>query len=183
MMKKLTSLALAAFATTAAPAYAALISAAPPTCANSDVSPNSFACSGSWLGNDANQQTDVLAELNNLLADTWTFGGKSDNANNGPFTGNPQTPTGTLTFDTPISGNFAIALKGSNSFSLYVWQGVNKVASVDFSMIGTATNPQGRPQDLSHASLYVGTVPEPGTYALMFAGLGAVGWIARRRRA
>lgn len=26
-------------------------------------------------------------------------------------------------------------------------------------------------------------IPEPGTYAMMFAGLGLVGWLARRRRA
>ena len=28
----------------------------------------------------------------------------------------------------------------------------------------------------------VGAVPEPETYALMFAGLGAVGWVARRKQ-
>lgn len=183
MNAKLSSLALAvaAFAVSA-PAYAALSPATPPTCANTDVSPNSFACSGAWAGNDANQQADVLAELNSLLPDTWTFVGKSDDANNGPFTGNPGTTSGTLTFDSPISGNFAIALKASNSFSLYVWQGVSGVTSIDFSTMGTALNPQGRPQALSHATLYVGAIPEPGTYALMFAGLGVVGLMARRRK-
>ncbi len=32
-------------------------------------------------------------------------------------------------------------------------------------------------------SLNVGAVPEAGTVALMLAGLGAVGWVARRRQA
>jgi len=30
---------------------------------------------------------------------------------------------------------------------------------------------------------FLAPIPEPGTYALMLAGLGAVGWAARRRRA
>lgn len=32
------------------------------------------------------------------------------------------------------------------------------------------------------ASVTVGAIPEPETYALMLAGLGLVGWVARRRR-
>jgi 5'-nucleotidase / UDP-sugar diphosphatase len=49
---------------------------------------------------------------------------------------------------------------------------------ISASMYGTA-NPydfQGRLVDLAIA------VPEPQTYALMFGGLGLVGWLARRRR-
>jgi hypothetical protein len=29
---------------------------------------------------------------------------------------------------------------------------------------------------------YAAVVPEPETYAMLLAGLGAVGWVARRRR-
>ena len=37
-------------------------------------------------------------------------------------------------------------------------------------------------QDTYSETFVVRGVPEPGTYALMFAGLGLVGWIARRRQ-
>lgn len=184
MITKLSVAALAALAIAAFPSHAALVSAAPPTCANTDVSANSFACSGSWAGNDANQQTDVLAELNNLLADSWTFAGKTGDANNGPFANDPSgATTGTLSFDSPLNGNFAIALKAANSFSLYVWQGATNVSSIDFSTIGTAINGNGKAQDLSHATLYVGVVPEPESYALALAGLGVLVLVARRRKA
>ena len=49
---------------------------------------------------------------------------------------------------------------------------------------GVALNQRGRPQDLSHANLYAVAqpVPEPETYALMMAGLAAVGFLSRRRK-
>jgi PEP-CTERM motif len=99
---------------------------------------------------------------------------------------NPQTPSGTLSFDTPITGWFAITLKASNQFSMYLFDGgVAGISSIDYSTLGTAVNNQGKAQNLSHASLWGGSavaapVPEPGTYALFFAGLAVVGWMSRR---
>lgn len=116
---------------------------------------------------------------------TWSAAGKSDDAGNGPFTSNPQTTSGTLTFDSAIGGPFVISLKGSNTFSLYYFDAsFANVTSIDFDMIGAAQNKQGKSQDLSHASLFTAGgkptgVPSP-TAAL--AGLGLLGLIASRRR-
>jgi hypothetical protein len=157
-------------------------------------SPDALACSGAWAGNDSNQQAELLAQLEIDFAGfldptttTYTILGKSDDANSGPFTANPESPTGTLTFDTAQTGFFAITLKASDSFSTYLFDGgVGGVTSIDFSTAGTAVNPNGMPQDLSHATYaFIGVttpVPEPETYALMLAGLGAVSFMAKRRR-
>jgi hypothetical protein len=165
-------------------AKAALISAAPPLCLVTDVTANATACSGSWRGNDANKQTDVLAELANLSSLTgWSLIGKSDDASNGPFTSNPQVTSGTLTFDSAVTGPFAIALKASNSFSLYYFlNDGSPISALNFIMNGTALNGRGNPQDLSHASLYrVGSSTVIPTPALL-PGLLGMGLAALRKR-
>ncbi len=40
----------------------------------------------------------------------------------------------------------------------------------------------GRLLDFSQGPIFIGPIPEPETYAMMLAGLGLVGFIARRRK-
>lgn len=148
-------------------------------------------CDGAFRGNDVpNNEAEALSIFDGLSTDlgfagTWTVdeADKSDSANNGVFTSNPETTLGTLNFDTTQFGLFGISLKASNAFSLYLFDGgTTGINSIDFSTIGTATNRRGQAQDLSHASFFAFTpddpgdvdVPEPATAAALgtFALLG-----------
>lgn len=156
---------------------------------------NALDCSGAWGGDDVNQQSDVFAQLNLDFTDftgtggIWEYLGTTNaGETSGPFASVPAAASGTLTFDTPITGFFAVALKGGNSFSFYLFDGgVAGLSSVNFSMGGTALNAEEQQQNLSHASLYqfdtpTPPVPEANTYLMMLAGLGAVGAMVRRRK-
>ena len=116
----------------------------------------------------------------------FSYEGKSDDAGNGPFTSDPDVATnGTLTFDQAISGWFVIGLKAGNNHSYYLFHALSPITSLTFdSTAGVAVNRNGIPQDLSHANLYAvaPAIPEPETYALMMAGLAAVGFLSRRRK-
>ena len=147
-------------------------------------------CMGSFTGNingDASEMAALDAEWGALTGGSFDYLGKSDDASNGPFTGNPDVSTdGTLTFDQAISGWFVIGLKAANNYSYYLFNAVTPITELTFdSTAGVATNRQGVPQGLSHATLYAvaAPIPEPETYALLMAGLAAVGFMSRRRKA
>ncbi len=145
----------------------------------------SSACAGSFVGN-INGSASEITFLNSRFGGTFSYVGSSDGANNGPFTSNPTVSTGgTLTFDSPILGTFVLGIKAADNSSYYLFTALSPTGSLTFSSTaGIAVNARLIPQDLSHANLYVGTppVPEPETYALMMAGLAALGFVSRRRR-
>lgn len=154
------------------------------TCSIEDVSPTAFACL-SAPGNDANGATgdktlNTLAMLADNWGGQWSLVGKSDDAGFGPFTSNPETKNGTLVFDTPQSGVFAVTLKAGNAFNAYLLD--ETASSLSFSIS----------KELSHATLWsadpckfgncpVSPIPEPGTAGLLLAGLGIVGFLSLRR--
>lgn len=133
--------------------------------------------------NGATAETDFLATT---FGGNWTFVGSTDSTGFGPFSSNPSGATsGTLNFDSAVSGRIVIGLKAANQHSFYYFDLAAPVTSLSFdTTAGIATNVRGKAQNLSHAILYAGSplpVPEPASWALLAAGLGVIGAIARRR--
>lgn len=143
------------------------------------------ACIGSLPNNinGATAETDFLATT---FGGSWSFVGSTDSTGFGPFSSNPSGATsGTLNFDSAVSGRIVIGLKAANQHSFYYFDLAAPVTSLSFdTTAGIATNVRGNAQNLSHAILYAGSplpVPEPASWALLAAGLGVIGAIARRR--
>lgn len=197
MRRTVFSVAFALAAMTPSLASAQLVEISP-NCEVAVMTPTYAMCGGAFSGNDGT--TDVMTYIATQFGLTDVVNaGKSDAGDSGPFTSNPGGSSGTLYFAVPINGSFVLSLKAGSNFSLYLFEGVTNLTSVDFSTTGVnLPNRGGNVNALSHATLYMGdetyfgectqlggcitTTPEPSTYALMGTGLLAVGFVSRRRR-
>jgi len=140
-------------------------------------------CSGAWSGNNSNQFADVQSQV---LSD-WglTITGSQD------ITGGNGGSFGTLSL--PVeTGWFVVSLKAGDAFSLYEFNAANVpggISSLSFDTQGVGFFSGGKNQvehfgqGLSHADLYSVSVvvPEPSGVAMLLAGLGLFGVVAKRR--
>lgn len=147
-------------------------------------------CAGSFSGNLGGALTQGQIEvLNAQFGDKgFSYGSgltysKSDATGYGLFT--DLGDDFTLSFDggAKATGLFVIGLKQANRYSFYLFDGGTAgIDTIDFNVLGVVSK---QTDGLSHA-VYLGNaltapVPEPESYALMLAGLGAIGFVARRR--
>ena len=149
--------------------------------------PDAAACAGAFSGNDAQQTSAVLG----YISTSWgmsgaTYLGKTDaGQTSGPFSSVPGGNSGTLVFDSPLSGDYVLVLKSSTSFSLYLFRNLVNQSQIYFVTNGTSLNRRGIAQGLSHASLYQGrtvSVPEPESMALLATGVAGLLVVGARRR-
>lgn len=177
---KLSTLAMVAAAVAfASPARA--YPASSNTCSFSDVRAdgvNANDCRGAFPGNEVGEGADPgRGATTDYINATWGPGYSWY----GELPGSNNALDGQITLPMVLTTAFVVSVKGGDEFALYQFANSNGTTTLDFST-AALKNPGGQQPGWSHSGLWITPVPEPETYALLLAGLGVVGLMARRRR-
>ena len=147
------------------------------------VDPSATACGGLFSGNNVGSGNS--SSPGEVLTDAYILSRWGVSADGVTFDSPADTSAGagwTFSLGAEYSGDFVVAVKQGDAFSLYFYDNVASLSSVTYlGYGGTGILDAG----VSHFTVYgnsVPAIPEPETYALMLAGLGAIAFMARRRR-
>jgi len=179
-MKRTFTLALAAAATFAVAAPAQAATYLTPVnngfaCTNSQVSPTADKCTGWWSGNLNGQSAGVYNEVLEALQILDPAITSFTSLEYIPSLDGAQV----IDFNTLLSGKTIIGIHkgGAGDFqgsgtAFFLWNNLSPTDKITTTLGG-----------FSNATIYMTSgVPEPGTWMLMIAGIGLMGWQLRRRR-
>lgn len=137
--------------------------------------------------------SNALGAAQNFVAAAIASGGTLTSANNGAANQTASNGVGYLFDPAGMGANFNGQLtwsyllsNGETSPFSRVWQFSNPVVEQFGNPTATdslSSAPIGFTFDIATNTLILAPVPEPGTYAMLMAGLAAVGFMARRRSA